>query len=273
MGFFGIDYSKPGPGVDPNEPRKKGVKRFFEILGRDFSGFILLNFFFCLFFFVPFVIFFFTYFFGTVLPPYFFVVSLLTAFPVGGVITTIVFCITKMLRDDPEYVWHDIKKKFPQYFKQGILPGIFYTAYMFGQIFFLERIFTLNTEISIVILAIEAFSLLMIGMIAPYVFLQIAYVDIKLMQIFKNSLFLSIANLPRSIMGAILGNLMWFFLWFLFPLSLYGLPVIMIFGFSITWLLVMMWIWEPVNNQFNIEQTLKERFDKELEEKKSIEEE
>ena len=32
--FFG-GYNRPGPGVRPDEPRKKGFIRLLEILGRD----------------------------------------------------------------------------------------------------------------------------------------------------------------------------------------------------------------------------------------------
>ena len=37
MGLFTRNFDKPGPGVSPDAPRKKGAARFFEILGRDFS--------------------------------------------------------------------------------------------------------------------------------------------------------------------------------------------------------------------------------------------
>lgn len=37
MGLFMRNFDKPGPGVSPDAPRKKGAARFFEILGRDFS--------------------------------------------------------------------------------------------------------------------------------------------------------------------------------------------------------------------------------------------
>ena len=37
MGLFMRNFDKPGPGVSPDAPRKKGAARFSEILGRDFS--------------------------------------------------------------------------------------------------------------------------------------------------------------------------------------------------------------------------------------------
>ena len=40
MGLFSSDrYSRPGPGVNPDTPRKKGMARLLEILGRDLWSF------------------------------------------------------------------------------------------------------------------------------------------------------------------------------------------------------------------------------------------
>ena len=39
MGLFHQNFDKPGPGVSPNAPRKKGAARYFEVLTRDFSTF------------------------------------------------------------------------------------------------------------------------------------------------------------------------------------------------------------------------------------------
>ena len=37
MGLFSFSYNKPGPGVSPDTPRKRGVARLLEVLGRDTS--------------------------------------------------------------------------------------------------------------------------------------------------------------------------------------------------------------------------------------------
>lgn len=42
MGLF-FNYDRPGPGVDKNAPKKKGVALFFELLGRNLSKLILAN--------------------------------------------------------------------------------------------------------------------------------------------------------------------------------------------------------------------------------------
>lgn len=43
MGLFSFNYAKPGPGVDANEPEKKGFFRFWEIIFEKFSKLIGVN--------------------------------------------------------------------------------------------------------------------------------------------------------------------------------------------------------------------------------------
>lgn len=43
MGLFSFNYSKPGPGVNPDEPEKKGFFRFWEIIREKFSKLIGAN--------------------------------------------------------------------------------------------------------------------------------------------------------------------------------------------------------------------------------------
>lgn len=201
------------------------------------------------------------------LPELVIIFSLITAIPIGGVYCTIVYCITRMLRDDPEYVWYDIKRKFPAYFKQGIIPGVLYTAYLLYQVVVIFNLISPEPQFGLLNFILVVFSLTVISMVAPYVFLQIAYVDLNLFQIVKNSLILSLANLPRSFMGAVLGNLVWLLFWLLIPISFFAVPIMLFFAFSVSWLICLMWVWPRVNKQFEIEETLKNRFDKEMDEK------
>ena len=48
MSWFDAVYGRPGRGVDPNEPEKKGLARFAQILGRDFGQLIATNFLVCI---------------------------------------------------------------------------------------------------------------------------------------------------------------------------------------------------------------------------------
>ena len=48
MSWFDAVYGRPGRGVDPNEPEKKGLARFAQMLGRDFGQLIATNFLACI---------------------------------------------------------------------------------------------------------------------------------------------------------------------------------------------------------------------------------
>lgn len=43
MGLFNSNYSKPGPGIDKNAPKKKGLSLFYDIFFRKFWDLIKLN--------------------------------------------------------------------------------------------------------------------------------------------------------------------------------------------------------------------------------------
>lgn len=43
MGLFSVNYNKPGKGVDPNAPEKNAFIVFFELIGRKFFSYVLLN--------------------------------------------------------------------------------------------------------------------------------------------------------------------------------------------------------------------------------------
>ena len=122
MGLFSRNFDRPGPGVNKDEPRKKGAARFFEVLFRDFFDLVKLNVIFCVCI-LPAVS---AFILGLIslLTPIAFIVSLIAAFPVGGALTAYSFCITKLLRDDPGFIWHEFKRKFRENFKQAAVPGI-----------------------------------------------------------------------------------------------------------------------------------------------------
>jgi uncharacterized membrane protein YesL len=101
--------------------------------------------------------------------------------------------------------------------------------------------------------------LLIFTMVAPYIFLQIAYIDLKTIQVIKNSVLMSLLKLPRSFLGAVTGGLIWVAAILFWPWSLYATPLILLIGFSLSWLLCLMWVWPPVNKQFKIEETLEQK--------------
>ena len=107
MGLFS-NYNKPGPGVAPDAPRKRGLSRLIEILGRDMGSFFkagMLAFASC----IPFVA-------GAVLA----VLShgllvMIIAGIVGGALagpqlTALADTILRSLRDEPGFWWQTYRR-------------------------------------------------------------------------------------------------------------------------------------------------------------------
>ena len=243
--------------VNKKRMQNKGVRRFFEIFTGNFRDLVKLNLLFCICA-LPTTGTFLLGFFG-VLTGVMYILSIIAAFPIGGAIAANMFCITKMLRDEPGFIWHDFKRKFKENYKQAAVPGILGAAFVYAQIFLWGGMVMSGGGIGIGLIILGVVVLLLFGMVAPYIFLQIAYIDLKTSQILKNSVLISFMNAPRSFMGAVTGCAVWAAFAAFLPDSLIAAPLIALICFSLSLLLCVMWIWAPVNKQFNIEQTLRTR--------------
>ncbi|MCL2079214.1 MAG: DUF624 domain-containing protein [Oscillospiraceae bacterium] len=333
MGIFSRNFNRPGPGVPKDQPRKKGLKRFGELLIRDFSDLIKLNLIFCAIL-IPSVL---AFLFGapsvlafilgvdpialevgdsvyieetlnivtsvnddaiiltnpsapddktslntddiirlvienplnnhlrSAAAQYgfsilFLLISLLLAFPIGGAAVAYVYYITKMMRDDPSYVWYEFKRKFKENFVQAAPIGMICTAFVYVQFIMWSQVFyelvagVYTGGFTWIILALLA--LLVFFMIMPYVFMHFAYIDLKTWQILKNSMLMTFAYLPRSFMGAFLGGLIWVVLVAQLPNSILALPLVLLFLVSISFLAALSWVWPPFDKFFEVEKTL-----------------
>ena len=148
MGLFSSDrYSRPGPGVNPDTPRKKGMSRLLEILGRDLWSFFcagLLAFAGML----PFVL-------GMVLAVTSHAVLLVVlAGVVGGMIAmpelvAMADTVLRSLRDEPGYWWQTYRRVWKRNLKESLLPGAI-AGVVFGiQIFTLFHLPDLNATVEI----------------------------------------------------------------------------------------------------------------------------
>ena len=260
MGFIKDYYNKPGPGVGKDEPRKKGVSRFFEIITRDFVDLVKLNFLFfaCC---APSVALFVCFIFGIggVFSIAFLFLSLAAAFPIGGAAAACFFCIAKMLRDDPGFVGFDFKRKIKENFKLAMPAGILCALFFYGEIYILIIFTSVGAGLEPWMLAANTITLVFLGMILPYVFVQIPHLDLGRGALIKNSLIFAFRYAPRSLMSSVLGNVIWALYAFFFPFSILFSPFIAIVAFALSWLLALMWVWKPVDEQFKIEETLAKR--------------
>jgi len=268
MGFFTRDFSKAGPGVPKDEPRKKGVVRFFEILVREYRDLMKINFLFflCL---IPSSVFFVL---GLAnILPIGLGLSIAATYPVGGAMAAAFFCITRMLRDDPGFVWDDFKRKFRENLRQAGLSGILCATFIYTQFFMfwlpiildgfvpeeLEGVVEpLNVD-PIWILA-GLILLVLFNMVSPYIFLHFAYIKLGAYTIVKNSFILAFSNFGRSFMGSIFGLLPWVAFFMFLQITYLLIPLLPAFFFVISWLLTLMWIWPVFDKRFSVEETLTE---------------
>jgi len=266
MGFFTRDFSKAGPGVPKDEPRKKGVARFFEIIIREHRDLMKINLLFTL----------------VVLPSMvLFILGLLNVFPlglgfsivasypIGGAMAASFFCITRMLRDDPAFVWDDWKRKFSENLKQAGISGVLCATFLYTQFFMfwlplmLDGIMSGELEgnaepllMDPTWLLVGLILLILFNMVTPYVFLHFAYIKLGAYTIVKNSFIMAFSSFGRSFLGALSGLMLWIAFFMFFQIVFVLTPLIPLFFFVISWLLTLMWVWPVFDKRFSIEETL-----------------
>src|SRR5699024_5162290 len=121
MGLFNMHYDRPGPGVNPDTPRKKGAARFAEVLGRDMLSFWCAGML-ALLSALPFAL-------GLILSLLTHaVLPMLLAGALGGMIAApqlagLQDTILRSLRDEPGYWWATYRQVWKRNLKGSLLPG------------------------------------------------------------------------------------------------------------------------------------------------------
>ena len=248
---------KPGPGIGKDEPPKKGFRRFLQIISLGGADLVKLNLLF-VFAAAPAVAAFLMGLFGY-FGAYMYIVSLVLTLPLGGVITACVFCITVMLRDEHLFIWHDFKRKFFENAKQAAVPGVLYAVFLYAQVLLIAMLISGMIYADVPIIITVTVMPLMFATVAPFVFVQLAYVNLKTPRIVINSLLLPLADFKRSIAGALMSLCPYAVFLLLMPASIPFAPVLLLIGFSLPWLLSLMWIWPAVDKRFAIAETLQKQ--------------
>lgn len=207
-GFFGFfDYTKPGPGVDKDEPPKAAIKVFFDVLGRKFWNLVKLNLLFTIFnipaliavliasmFFFPrqlssdvFTDLFFRFLFGAII----ICIPLITVGPAQAGFT---YILRNYSREEHAFIWWDFKDNAKKNFKESIIISLidfavtiimgitlnFYFSYQGGNI-----LMTFATG-----LLVMAFVLYL--MMHLYIYPMLVTFKLSIKQIYKNALLFAI---------------------------------------------------------------------------------
>ena len=256
MALFNFHFDRPGPGVSPDAPRKKGPARFFEMLGRDFMSFYLAGLL-ALASALPFVLgVWFAVDTHSLLP-------LLLAGVLGGMIAAPQLCglldtILRSLRDEPGFWWATYRRAWKRNAKASLLPGAIGGLLLSMQIF---TVFHYDISTGVVPGALLAVGLFLLLGLAEFMFAQVALVDLPFGGLLKNSLFLFLGYLPRAALGVLWQFIYWIIILLLWPISGF---VVLITGFWLPALLTMQAIYPVLNKAFDLENQIKAMRDAEL---------
>ena len=251
MGLFS-SYNKPGPGVAPDAPRKRGLARLMELLGRDLGPFFKAGFL-ALVGALPFLA-------GVV----FSVMThslliLMIAAVLGGMIAApqivgVADTVLRSLRDEPGFWWHTYRRTWKQNAAASLLPGAVFGLIFGGEIFLYMHLSSMEAGTGVIIMLLLAV-ILSLG-VSNYVWAQIALLNLPFLTLLKNAMFLFLAYLPASLGATVVLVLYWGAAVLLFPLSF---PVLLLTNFWLPMVPALLIIYNGLNQSFEIEKTLTAR--------------
>lgn len=264
MGLFpSANDFKAGTGVEKDAPRKTGVGRFFELVGRDMSGMFLANLLACLGF-VPVICMVYIGFLANSL------LMMLLGAAVGGILAGPVLAgmydtVLRALRDEAGYWWTTYRKAFKRNFKASILPGVIYCLVVSLQIFLVYFCFNMlyqGVNVGLPLWVATVLNLLIFQMLFAYMWPQIVLLDQPLGQTLKNSVNCMIAFLPHALAAALVQILFWGIVILCMPL---GLLLMLIFGFWFVTEVSCQIVYGDIDRVFHIEENIRKLKDAELE--------
>ena len=254
---------KAGPGVEKDAPRKTGVGRFFELVGRDMSSMFLANLLTCLGF-LPVICLVYIGFLMNSLP------VMLVSAAAGGILAGPALAgmydtVLRALRDEAGYWWTTYRKAFKRNFKASILPGVLYCVVVTVQIFFVYFCFNMlyhGTNVGVPMWVATVLNLLLLHMLFSYLWPQVVLLDQPLFQTLKNSVNCMIAFLPHALAASVVTILFWGLVILCMPL---GLLLMLVFGFWFVTEVSCQIVYGDLDRVFHIEESIRKLKDAELE--------
>ncbi len=264
MGLFpSANDFKDGQGVEQDAPRKTGVRRFFELVGRDMTGMFLANLLTCLGC-VPVICLVYIGFLMNSLP------VMLVSAAAGGILAGPALAgmydtVLRALRDEAGYWWVTYRKAFKRNFKASILPGVLYSVIVTLQIFLVYFCFQMlaqGVNVGVPLWVATVLNLVLCHMLFSYMWPQVVLLDQPLGQTLKNSVNCMIAFLPHALAAAIVQILFWGIVILCMPL---GLLLMIVFGFWFSTEVSCQIVYSDLDRVFHIEENIRKMKDAELE--------
>ena len=263
MGLFpSANDFKDGRGVDKDTPRKTGLGRFFELVGRDMNGMFLANLLTCLGF-IPVICLVYIGFLMNSLP------VMVVSAVVGGVLAGPVLAgmydtVLRALRDEPGYWWTTYRRAFRQNFKASILPGILYCVVVTLQIFIVYFCFSMlaqGVNVGTGMWVAAVLNLVVFHMLFAYMWPQVVLLDQPFHQTLANSIRCMLAFLPHALAASIVQILFWGLVILCMPL---GLLLMIVFGFWFTCEICCQIVSCDLERVFHVEEQIRAKKDAEL---------
>ena len=251
MGFLFPDYNRFGPGVDPEAPRKRGVFRLWEVFSRDY-WFIMLAGLVALLGMFPFIA-------GIIISyrTHSLLIMLLTGL-VGSIIAAPGICgladvLLRCLRDEPGFWWHRYKIAMKRNWKGSLMPGA-----LFGMIFSAQCFTLLHLPLSDS--GLGMFICQLVGMLVSvslflYVLMQIALMELPLLKMLKNGIWLSIRYLPKTLLASLSQLAYWLVIVIFFPATA---VIVLLTSIWLPLLVAFVGLYPVVDDVFEIEKRLNE---------------
>jgi uncharacterized membrane protein YesL len=267
MALFGFNYSKPGPGVNKEEPEKKAFFRFWNLFGAKFWDLLKIN----MLYFVSIIIF--------CIPLILTMISifnskelnsgsinlityiaiLVSALPLaltGPFTAGFTYLMRNSVRYEHYFLWSDYKDTIKSNIKQSLIASLINVVVFVILIFNLQFYFQsyAKSQIMILPLVLCIFISAMFLFMNYYVFQMIVTFDLKLKQIYKNAFIFAIMGIWRNILVTVLLGLfvvlhvifVWFSLLFIPFISLGFMGLLINFS---SWPIIQKYMIDANNNQ------------------------
>jgi len=206
MKIFSPNFHREGPGVDKNEPEKKGTSLFLHLLLNKFWDILKLNMIFILY-----------------------SLPLVTIAPAFGAMTSITM---SMVQNKHVFIFSDFHEAFKLNWKQSLACGIISTIMLVllsTSILFYFKLSQNNANFYI-ILFLCIFITVLFLLASLYIYPLLTAVSLSLKDIFKNSLLLSIVCFKNTLIGALACGIILGLNVFFFPLTV---PISLFITFSL----------------------------------------
>lgn len=220
MGLF-FDYNKPGPGVEKNAPKKKGIALYFELLWRNIGKLMLSN---ILYFAVslPVIVLYFmivSYFLsiampeaaGTIVLPQIAViitVLVVTLWGTGPVSCGYTYILRNTAREEHTFLFSDFFEKSKESFRHGLvflIVDVIMLICSFSALLVYGQMAEKSGGIYTVLFAITVLTLILYTSMHFYMYeFAVTFTD-GVISIYKNSIIMAFATIPMCILlGAII---------------------------------------------------------------------